>query len=137
MFKNLIDNNIKVIIARCFAFVGRNLPLDKNFVVGNLIKNILDKKKLVIKSNKKVFRSYMSSNDLSYCLLKLIFNSDKKFNIYNIGSEDKVDIRDLACKLGKKFKLEVNLNKNKRKNKYDLYIPEISKFRKNISFIKS
>ena len=92
MFKNLIDNNIKVIIARCFAFVGRNLPLDKNFVVGNLIKNILDKKKLVIKSNKKVFRSYMSSNDLSYCLLKLIFGNKNKLNIYNIGSEDKIDI---------------------------------------------
>ena len=78
----------------------------------------------------------MSSNDLSYCLLKLIFSSDKKFNIYNIGSEDKVDIRDLACKLGKKFKLEVKLNKIKEKNKYDLYIPEISKFRKKYKFYK-
>ncbi len=110
--------------------------MDKNFVVGNLIKNILDKKKLVIKSDKKVFRSYMLSNDLSYCLLKLIFNNDKKFNIYNIGSEDKVDIRDLARKLGKKFKLEVNFNEIKEKNKYDLYIPKISKFRKKYKFYK-
>ena len=45
LFKNLIKYNISVTIARCFAFVGKNLPLDKNFVVGNLIKNIIEKKK--------------------------------------------------------------------------------------------
>ena len=136
LFKNLIKYNISVTIARCFAFVGKNLPLDKNFVVGNLIKNIIEKKKLIVKSDKKVFRSYMFSDDLSSCLLKLIFDNKNKLNIYNIGSEDKIDIRDLAIKLGKRFKLDVNLNQIKDKKKYDLYIPKISKFRKKFNFYK-
>ena len=79
----------------------------------------------------------MFSDDLSSCLLKLIFDNKNKLNIYNIGSEDKIDIRDLAIKLGKRFKLDVNLNQIKDKKKYDLYIPKISKFKKNLIFIKS
>ena len=50
-----------------FCICGKNLPLNKNFVVGNLIKNILEKK-LVIKSDKNVLRSYMFADDLAHCL---------------------------------------------------------------------
>ena len=136
LFRNLNKQNIKVIIARCFAFVGKNLPLDKNFVVGNLIKNIIEKKKLIIKSDKKVLRSYMFADDLAYCLLKLIFNNKDNYNTFNIGSEDKIDIRDLAYKLAKKFKLKTNIKKIENNNNHDIYIPNISKFRKKYKYYK-
>ena len=45
LFNSLNKENINVIITRCFAFVGKSLPLNKNFVIGNLIKNIVEKKK--------------------------------------------------------------------------------------------
>jgi dTDP-glucose 4,6-dehydratase len=45
IFKNLGKFGIKVSIARCFAFVGKYLPRENNFVVGNFIKNILSKEK--------------------------------------------------------------------------------------------
>ena len=46
ILKNLNKNNLKISIARCFAFVGKNIPLTSNFVIGNIIHSILNKKKL-------------------------------------------------------------------------------------------
>ena len=37
----------------------------------------------------------MFADDLVHCLLKIIF-SNKTTHLYNIGSEDKIDIRKLA-----------------------------------------
>lgn len=136
LFNSLNKENINVIITRCFAFVGKSLPLNKNFVIGNLIKNIVEKKKLVIKSDKKVLRSYMFADDLAHCLLKLTLSNKTNFNLYNIGSEDKIDIRQLAYKLAKKYKLETKIKKIKNKSKHDTYIPNILKFRKEFNYNK-
>ena len=51
----------------------------------------------------------MFADDLAHCLLKIIFSNKTNFNLYNIGSEDKIDIRELAYKLAKKYKLETNI----------------------------
>ena len=139
LFKQLINsnNNIKISIARCFAFVGKKLPLDKNYVIGNLIKNILEKRKLKIKSSKNIYRSYMHSNELAHCLVRLVFDKKINFKIFNIGSDDKTNIRHLAVKLSKKFKLKLDIKKlNTNKNDYDYYIPDISKFRKRYRYKK-
>lgn len=136
LFKQLANNGSKVSIARCFAFVGKSLPLDKNFVVGNFIKNILEKKNIFIKSDNHVFRSYMHSDDLSYCLFKLVFDSSESLKIFNVGSDNVINIRELAIKLSKKFNLKINMkNLNKKKDK-DIYIPDINKFRKKYNFQK-
>ena len=126
VFKNLTKFKIKVSIARCFAFVGRYLPRDSNFVVGNLIKNILDKKNLRINANYNVIRSYMHESDLSSWLLKIVKNSNIKCPIYNVGSDDAVNISNLAYRLSKKFKLKSTLKK-KISSFHDKYIPSIQK----------
>ncbi len=136
LFKELAKENIRVSIARCFAFVGTNLPLGKNFVVGNFIKNIINNQSLVIKSDKKVLRSYMFADDLVFCLLKLIFSKKRNLKIFNIGSEDKIDIRKLALRLAKKYDLKLHTKKIKDKKNYDIYIPNITKFRKEFKYKK-
>ena len=64
------NNSINSVIARCFAFVGKHLPLDSHFYIGNMIKSILNKEDHQIKYPNKVFRSYIHSDDL---VIELLF----------------------------------------------------------------
>lgn len=136
IFKKLSDINIKVCAARCFAFVGKHLPLDSNYVIGNFIKSILSKKSLKINSKIKVIRTYMHSDDLAECLIKLAFNNSTNFSTYNIGSDNIIDIHSLAKKLSKKYKINNIIQQNISKKDYDRYVPNISKFRKKFKFKK-
>ena len=136
VFEKLSNINIKVCAARCFAFVGKHLPLDSNYVIGNLIKSILSKKSLEVKSKIKVIRTYMHSDDLAECLIKLAFNNSTNFLTYNIGSDNIIDIHSLAKKLSKKYKIKNIIQKNISKKNYDRYVPNISKFRKKFKFKK-
>ena len=136
IFKNLLNYKIKVSIVRCFAFVGKHIPLKSNFVVGNFINDIINCKTINVKSKHRVLRTYMDGYDLADCLLKIALNSKKEYEIYNIGSDDIIDIHDLATVLGKKYKLNVKINENFQDIIKDTYIPNISKFRKNYEYEK-
>ena len=65
ILRKFSQNGIKVKIARCFTFVGQFLPRNKNFVIGEIIEKILNKEELNLKMKKRVYRSYMHSDDLS------------------------------------------------------------------------
>ena len=135
-FKELSNYGIKVSIARCFTFVGKNLPLNKNYVIGNFIDSIVNKKKIMVKSKIKVIRSYMHSDDLADCLLKLVFRNTKNFNTYNIGAEKPVDIHKLAMFLSNKYDLKC-INPYKIINDdEDRYVPSIKKFRIKFKYKK-
>ena len=136
LFKELSSFNIQVSIARCFAFVGRYLPLKSNYVIGNFIQSILTGKNISIKSNKKVFRSFMQSDDLVEALLQLCVKKNSNFNIYNIGSDNVVDIHLLGKDLAKKYKLNLIAPRIMNEDEYDMYIPNINKFRKFFKFKK-
>tara|TARA_B100000780_G_scaffold102603_1_gene71764 strand:- start:2401 stop:3330 length:930 start_codon:yes stop_codon:yes gene_type:complete len=136
IFKKLGNANIKVCAARCFAFVGKHLPLNSNYVIGNFIKSILSKKSIEVKSKVKVIRTYMHSDDLVECLIKLVFNNSTNFSTYNIGSDNIIDIHSLAKRLSKKYKIKNIIQKNISKKDYDRYVPSISKFRKKFKFKK-
>ena len=136
IFKKLLKYKINVSIVRCFAFVGKHIPLKSNFAVGNFIYDIINHKTINVKSKYRVLRTYMHGNDLADCLLKIVLNSKKKYEIYNIGSDDIIDIHDLAIDLGKKYKLKVKVNKTFKDIIQDIYVPNISKFRKNYSYKK-
>ena len=136
-FASVVSNeNIKVCTARCFAFVGKYLPLNSNYVIGNFIKSILDNKSIEAKSKIKVTRTYMHAHDLAECLIKLAFNNSTNFTTYNIGSDNIIDIHSLARKLSKKYKIKNINQKNISKKDYDRYVPSISKFRKKFQFKK-
>lgn len=84
-------------IARCFSFAGPYLPLDIHYAFGNFIKNVLCGEDIVIRSDGLDIRSYLYIGDAIAWILRL-FAEPKNLTL-NIGSEQKVSIRDLAIEI--------------------------------------
>jgi dTDP-glucose 4,6-dehydratase len=131
LFQQFGKEGAKVSIARCFSFVGPNLPLNTNYVIGNIINNILRNENIIIKANYKIIRSYMYSDDLVRWLLKILDNSNNQCPVYNVGSDNKVSIHKIANVLAKKYNLKV-LSPKIFSKKIDNYIPNINKARKEL-----
>lgn len=132
LFQQFGKTGAKVSIARCFSFVGPNLPLNTNYVIGNIINNILRNENIIIKANYKIIRSYMYSDDLVRWLLKILDNSNNKCPIFNVGSDNKVSIYKIANVLAKIYNLEI-LSPKISSKKIDNYIPNINKARKELN----
>jgi dTDP-glucose 4,6-dehydratase len=131
-FKELGNYGIKISVARCFAFVGRFLPRNSKYVVGNFIENILKNQDISIKSNYNVFRSYMYADDLVRWLIKILENSKENCPIYNVGSENSVNIHKLGSILAKKFNLNCPIRTIDKK-KFDMYVPSTVKIKKKLN----
>jgi dTDP-glucose 4,6-dehydratase len=131
IFEKLGQFGIKVSIARCFAFVGKFLPRKSNFVVGNFIQSILDKKFLELKANYKVYRSYMHADDLAQWLLKIVSKANNMCPTYNVGSDHSINIRTLGAYLAKNNKLSFKFNKIES-NFIDVYLPSVNKAKKEL-----
>ncbi len=131
-FIELSKNGYKVSIARCFTFVGANIPRNSHFLIGNLINNILTKKELFAKSKFKVIRSFMHTDDLSKCLFMIMNRTKNNCDIYNVGSDDQIDIKLLLKKLSKKYKLKAKILKKFSEKKIDYYVPNIDKIKKEL-----
>ena len=134
--KTLLKKNNSIIIARCFTFVGKHLPLDGKFIIGNIIRKVIQKEIIDIHLRHSVIRSYMHSSDLAKLILILLFKEKEKFGIYNIGSDNRCEMNKLVIKISKKYNLEYKINTKKNNLKRDIYIPNISKLRKRYSYYK-
>ncbi len=132
VFEKLSKKGFKISILRCFAFVGVNLPRNKNFVIGNFINKILSSKKLIVKSKNEVIRSYMHQDDLAKWILTILLSNKKKFDIYNVGSDDPISIHKLAEILCKKYKIKSTSNFNPS-DITDYYLPNIEKAKRVFS----
>jgi len=131
IFKKLSGLGIKVSIARCFAFVGKHLPREKNYAVGNFIENIIKNKTIKVNSTHDVIRSYMYADDLVRWLFKILSSANDKCPIYNVGSDSAISIFKLAGLLSKKYNILLS-HKNKNCNFVDRYIPNINKAKKEL-----
>jgi nucleoside-diphosphate-sugar epimerase len=134
MFNKLKSYGVKISIARCFAFVGKFLPRNSNYVVGNFIESILKNRDICIKSNHDVFRSYMYADDLVRWLIKIVENSNVNCPTYNVGSENTVNIHKFGGILAKKYNLNCPVGKIDKK-KYDMYVPSTNKIKEELNLI--
>lgn len=86
---------LESVIARCFAFVGRDLPMDAHFAIGNFIRDALHAPEITVNGDGTPVRSYMDQRDLAHWLITLLL-SGQAGHAYNVGSDAAITIHDLA-----------------------------------------
>jgi nucleoside-diphosphate-sugar epimerase len=114
--------NFTIKIARCFAFIGPHLPLDTHFAVGNFIKSIIKKEKIVINTRGQSIRSFLYTSDLIIWLIKILIIGNN-LKPYNVGSPDGISIKNLALKCAQNNNIDVefkNINENPT-----FYVPNV------------
>jgi UDP-glucuronate decarboxylase len=87
--------DLQIVIARCFAFVGQDLPLTEHYAMGNFIHDALYGTEINVGGDGTPLRSYMNQSDLARWLL-CIFDEGVAGHAYNVGSDQAISISDLA-----------------------------------------
>ena len=131
VFNQLGEEGFDVCIARCFTFIGPRIPLDKHFLIGNLIQNFLHKKTISVNSSKKVVRSYMYWQDMIKWLLELEKVCSIKCPIFNLGSDIEINIDEILNtfeEIGSEVIKRDNIIKD-----LDYYVPDINKIKNSLS----
>lgn len=120
---------IETVIARCFTFVGQDLPMDAHFAVGNFILDAMTAPNILVKSDGGQIRSYMDQRDLAHWLVTLLA-AGQAGEAYNVGSDRPILIKDLAQKVRDLLAPQKNiqvLGSPVRHNFRDRYVPSITK----------
>ncbi len=117
---------LSVSIARCFAFVGPYLPRDQHFAIGNFIEDGLCGRTIKVNANKLVYRSYMYADELVEWLMTIAAASNTGCPIFNVGSSEIIEIRELARKVANYFGVAVELPML-IDSESDRYVPSVDK----------
>lgn len=130
-----IKYNRKTSVVRCFALIGKFLPLKSHYVLGNFIDSILENKPINIfeKSSRNVYRSYLHVEELIDLLIKIVNYSNKSCPVFNLGSDKPISIWGLSKLVSNNYNLKF-LYPRQNNNKFDFYVPSISKLKKVFNF---
>lgn len=132
-FLELSKKKYKISIARCFTFVGKYIK-NENFAISEILNAIKYQKTLEIKDAKSTYRSYMHTDDMCRWLIQILLKNNNKFQIFNVGSDDFFNLKEICEFLEKKNKTKNFFYKSNyiRSKKIDFYIPSINLIKKRM-----
>lgn len=132
-FLKLSKKKYKISIARCFTFVGKDIKNEK-FAISEILNAIKYKKKLEIKDAKNTYRSYMHTDDMCRWLMQILLKNNNIFQIFNVGSDDFLNLKEICEFLEKRNKTKNFLYKRNfsKSKKIDFYIPSINLIKKKM-----
>ncbi len=121
------ETNLNVKTARCFSFVGEDLPLNAHYAIGNFINDALFNESIVVKGAGNAVRSYMYQADLAEWLFNIMLYGESGC-CYNVGSDFPISILDLSYKVKNILSptKEVKVL-NEESFKTNTYFPDITK----------
>lgn len=124
---------LQIVVARCFAFVGKDLPLEAHFAIGNFIHDALNKSEIIVNGDGSPIRTYLDQRDLANFLLKILYEG-LDGEAYNVGSDIQISIKELAYLVrdilspGK----DVKIKSQEKKDSNKIYVPNITKIKTNL-----
>jgi dTDP-glucose 4,6-dehydratase len=136
LVKKLSEDGVDVKIARCFAFIGKYLPKDKHFAIGNFIRDGQQGKPIKVNSTHKVIRSYMHADDLIIALMKILNFQKRGAEIFNVGSDEEIEVHELANLIAKRFGVKSDQHLT-HAEVIDRYVPSIDKLKKELKYTSS
>jgi nucleoside-diphosphate-sugar epimerase len=120
--------------ARCFAFVGPYLPLDKRFAIGNFLRDAMAGQSIVIQGDGTPLRSYLHAADMAAWLWAILLEG-RAGAIYNVGGDKAVSILQLAqlvvAALDSRSAIEV-LKAAPRGGLAERYVPDVARVRSEL-----
>ena len=127
------EYDLEVVVARCFAFVGPDLPMDEHFAIGNFIRDAICGDEILVNGDGTPLRSYLYQSDLAHWLMTLLAVGCPG-QAYNVGSDQEISIADLAllvqAKLAPEKKIRILKKINGSSEARSRYIPFIGKAKK-------
>lgn len=123
------EHDINITIARCFAFIGQDLPFNVHFAAGNFLRDALSHQPITIRGDGKSVRSYLDQRDLAHWLWHLLLSSNGT-NIFNVGSDHAVSILELATTIRDIISPQTPIileRKSSSNSPSSVYVPSIKK----------
>jgi dTDP-glucose 4,6-dehydratase len=89
--------------------VGRDLPLDAHFAIGNFIHDALNRNEIQVKGDGRAVRTYLDQRDLAIWLCALLYRGADG-EAYNVGSDIPITILELANLVRETLAPQVGIN---------------------------